>query len=290
MENKIWNEPQACNTKNRAWTFTWNNYTDDDISYLEKKLDCGEYVFGEEIGEKGTPHLQGVVRFKNARSFNSMRNLFKNNHIEICKNWIGSKIYCSKDGETYTNIQNHKILVEEEWEVMLEKEYGNVIWKNWQQYIIDIIRMEPDTRTIHWIWDECGNIGKSFLCKYLDLKHNAIIASGKSENVKNQVLDWMNRKNRKFMEHPKLVVLDIPRSCKDYINYGILEDLKNGHIYSGKYEGGKCIFSSPHVIVFANRQPERSAMSQDRWNVVKICEDGTLKRGFENTGVFIDET
>ena len=71
----------------------------------------------------------------------------------------------------------------------------------------------------------------------------------------------------------KIVLLDIPRSAEGYINYGVLEQLKNGLLYSGKYEGGKCLFDDVHVVVFANFMPDRSQFSEDRWNIIELNEN-----------------
>jgi len=54
--------------KFREWVFTINNYSDDDISALEK-LDCRYMVYAPEVGSKGTPHIQGYVVFKNQRAW-----------------------------------------------------------------------------------------------------------------------------------------------------------------------------------------------------------------------------
>lgn len=104
----------VCNTKiqtpsaakARNWTFTLNNYTRVHIDNL-LTLDC-LYVFQEETGEKGTPHLQGLLVFKNAVSFNSVKRLIPTAHIEKCKNKNASIRYCSKEdsrtGGIYTNM------------------------------------------------------------------------------------------------------------------------------------------------------------------------------------------
>lgn len=101
-----------CNTnrapkKSRNWCFTLNNYSDDEVAHLTQCFSDSKFLFQEEEGENGTPHLQGVVSFKNARSFASMKKLIPRAHIEPCKSFIASVRYCSKEetrvGEIYSN-------------------------------------------------------------------------------------------------------------------------------------------------------------------------------------------
>lgn len=85
--------------------FTWNNYDKDfenDLeieNYFKNLPHIKGYVIGKEIGEKGTPHLQGVVRFSNPKSFNTLREYFKNNHIEKVIDLKSSINYCMKDND-----------------------------------------------------------------------------------------------------------------------------------------------------------------------------------------------
>lgn len=58
-------------------------------------------IIGREVGDQGTPHLQGFVRFSNPRSFNSIRGMLLGQaHIERANGDAASnKEYCSKEGD-----------------------------------------------------------------------------------------------------------------------------------------------------------------------------------------------
>lgn len=86
--------------KSRAWAFTLNNYTDQEyVSILENSR--SEYlVVGKEVGENGTPHLQGYVRFSNAIRLSSLKKILSGRaHFEIAKGSPEQNFkYCTKEG------------------------------------------------------------------------------------------------------------------------------------------------------------------------------------------------
>lgn len=71
-------------TRSRAWCFTLNNYTDDCINHLDG-VQCRYLLYGKEIGEQGTPHLQGYIVFKSARTLASVRKNYKRSTYQPCQ-------------------------------------------------------------------------------------------------------------------------------------------------------------------------------------------------------------
>lgn len=248
----------------RKWCFTLNNYTDQDLSQLSQQFEttCKFYIIGKEVGENGTPHLQGYFEREHQVRFDTLKKIIPKAHLEIAKGNRKQNIeYCSKGGNfIQKDIHSKENLI-------LRKYYTNVVWKDWQKLVLSILELPPSPRKIYWFWEPTGNVGKTFLCKYLCIKYDAILASGKKDDIFNQVNSWINTNENKS---PFLVLLDIPRSNHGVISYGAIEACKNGLLYSGKYEGGKCIFDHPHVIIFANEEPNHSEMSEDRFVIYKI--------------------
>jgi len=87
----------------KAYCFTLNNYTDDDVEHIERvATDESQYaIVGREVGESGTRHLQGYIMFKRAYRFQTIKDRFLPRcHIEVAAGSPGSnRLYCSKDGE-----------------------------------------------------------------------------------------------------------------------------------------------------------------------------------------------
>jgi len=93
--------PQFAMSKTRDFCYTINNYTDQHIKLLQE-IDCKYVVYGKEISETGTPHLQGYIRFANQRTIKSVINKIPGAHIEIKKGTFTEAIdYCKKDGVVY---------------------------------------------------------------------------------------------------------------------------------------------------------------------------------------------
>jgi hypothetical protein len=241
----------------KHWCFTLNNYNKEDIIEISSNSSIKRYVFQEETGENGTPHLQGYIEFiKKVRPISVIK--YTTIHWEKCRNIKASIAYCSKEdtrtGKIYTNIKIPKKIK------IIENLY------DWQSHIVDLIKKEPDDRTIHWFWESQGNKGKSALCKYLVVKHDAVIVSGKGSDVKYMIVKY----HEKHGVYPEIIIYDIPRTIENYISYTAIEEIKNGLFASSKYECEMVVMNSPHIICFANFEPNYSSMSLDRWKVKEL--------------------
>jgi len=82
-----------------GWCFTINNPTEDDS--LEPLTQAAQYVIaGKEVGENGTPHLQGYAFFKTKKSLKQLKVLLPRAHLEKQKGSFEQAIdYCKKDGD-----------------------------------------------------------------------------------------------------------------------------------------------------------------------------------------------
>lgn len=210
------------------------------------------YIIGyETCPTTSKKHLQVFFEYNTKRgiSFDSLKRQWPKTHFEPCKGNLESNLkYCSKEGEFETNIKTIKLITPDRF-------------YPWQTELINIINNEPDDRIIHWYWDSNGNSGKTAIAKYICFHFKALCISGKSNDCKNAIVQYFNKNN----EYPEIIILDIPRSNLDFISYEAIESIKNGLFYSGKYEGGMVIMNPPHMICFANEEPNTPKLSIDRW-------------------------
>jgi len=242
-------------------TFTWNNYPIEAIETIQSFFNhfAYDYVFQEEIGDSGTPHLQGVVSLKRKMRWTEF-GLPRCIHWEKVEHVPACYEYCSRASKRCGNCWSLKYTVPKKLKILDESKLFE-----WQKEVITHIKSEPDDRSILWLWSEVGGIGKSTFVKYLVYTYNAILCG---KGVYSDIINIMYKAN---MDKSNLVVFDLPRNNGNKISYSALEAIKNGCIVNTKYETGSKIFNPPHIIVFSNASPEDGAMSADK--LVVRCLD-----------------
>lgn len=267
-------------TRYRKYLFIKFNWTEEEriqMCLTLEKLGKWFIMAREHAPTTGTPHLQGYVEWKNPMKYRVMLDKLPGMSVKtrIDGTLRDQYEYCMKeDKEAYTNIIFDDIK-EDKDELrrarIMEEFTDGWVWRPWQLQVQEALQHQMgknDDRTVNWFWCEKGGTGKSKLAKYLVLEYDAVICSGKSNDIFNQVKAWIDK--HEHNEDPSLVIIDNPRSSGNTINYHAVECLKNGMLYSGKYEGGVCVFKCPCVCVFANRPPDQCELSADRWNIHKI--------------------
>lgn len=249
--------------QNIKWCFTFNNYSESDIVDITTlfKSVCKAFVFQEEIGDNGTPHLQGFIYLKKRMRWTEL-GLCNKIHWEKCKDAKASMLYCQK-------LDTRKLL-------SLPTIYGDIVKPpaeikiisnlyKWQRDIETIFFSEPDHRVIHWYYETTGNVGKSAFTKYMVVKHNCLFCDGGKKS------DLLNLIYNNDMDMCRGIIFDIPRSAGGNVSYATLEAIKNGLVCNTKYETGVKAFNAPHVFVFANLPPtDPEKLSEDRWDIHNI--------------------
>lgn len=131
----------------------------------------------------------------------------------------------------------------------------------WQEGVIDMLDdpQGPHDREILWVYDVFGNSGKTYMARYLRQERGAFYCNGGKGADICYAYDC-----------EPIVIFDYVRDSKDYVNYGVIEQIKNGILTSSKYESRTKIFATPHVMVFANFPPEQGKFSDDRVILIEL--------------------
>jgi len=252
----------------KLWFFTWNNYPSNAIETLEstfKKI-CTKYIFQKEVGENGTPHIQGTIELKKAGRYSEFC-LPKEIHWEKTRNAKKAFEYCSKD-ETRVGTEIFSsgcVLPPAQLRII-------TVLKKWQEQVLELVKPEiPDDRTVHWIYDESGCMGKTVFSKYLYATQNAIVATGGGAKDIACLLACLKKEGRD-LNRKTTFIFNFPRSTEG-ISWKAVELVKDGMMTSSKYESSTMYFNNPHVICFSNELPDMSKLSKDRWRIWTIKDE-----------------
>jgi len=289
----------------KFWCFTLNNYTVDDEDRIRSAFEAGgiDYiVYGKEVGDSGTPHLQGFCAFKTRKRIAGCISTLGQAHYSVCRELSNAITYCKKDGvvtEFGTSPALHPTAGKrndlEEFKAAvkggmvdlkeLREAHSSVCsrfprfvlsyirdhkplppipnhpLRDWQQQLLDKLSEEADSRTVIFVVDKKGNTGKSYLCAYLERERDGvqIMKCGKRDDMAFELDD-----------NPKIVVIDVARSSSDFLHYTFLEDLKDGRVFSPKYESHQKRFDAPHVVVMMNVDPDMTRLSEDRYDIMFV--------------------
>lgn len=289
------------------WCFTLNNYTADELVHLHTVLDDRTLVkyavFGKEVGENGTLHLQGFIILSNTQRLSYLRNVFSNRaHWEPTRSDASTnRTYCCKDGDYFefgrlptqggnrtdlqTIVTTLTDLATEAGRALTSPEVARsqpVAYIRYPRLVraltyhapTVVLRVgEPREWQRNLEEELLGPADDRTITFYIDHTGN----TGKS-----WFIDWF------LTNHPSvtqlmtvgkaadvafdidptkhIVLVDVSRGGMQYLSYRLLEQIKGRRVFSTKYGSTwKFYTEQTHVVVFTNEDPDMNALSVDRY-------------------------
>lgn len=269
-------------------------------------------AFQEEVGKNQTPHLQGYVCFHRRLRASRVRKLLMGSHVEkrfgthdealvyvsktkTRKKGTQARTYGDdssvprKKGQRSDLIQIRDALHKGKTSAELQHEFfpSYIRYRNallayeddlrdkeacvrakesfeelpaWNHKVIELLKKQR-RRQLLWIWDAQGNTGKTRLGRYLKYHMGAFYCT---MSKKADIAYAYKRE--------KMVVFDLTRSVKEFVNYDTIESLLSGGIFSGKYDSKFKTFDPPAVLVLSNSLPEKEKLSSDRWVIWNVFD------------------
>lgn len=244
-------------SRHRAFCFTINNWTKSDefaVDLVMKKAKYG--ICGKEIGEKGTPHLQGYIHLENPLSFSVMKKYLSRAHIIVANGDDRENFeYCSK-GNDYKEwgeqsagqgkrndlkeiadlIKSGDITITD-----LMFDYPDMYVKysrSFEKMFAAVQKPRTNPPEVYWRWGLAGT-GKT---RY-------VIDTYKQENVyiKDGTMWWDGYNSQ------EVILID---DFDNQIPYRTLLRILDRYAYQGQIKGGYVHINSPKIFITCEYPPE----------------------------------
>lgn len=245
-------------SRHRSFCFTLNNYDHADDFGARLIARTAKYaIIGKEIGESGTPHLQGYVSLPNPVSFDKIKKSIPRAHIEVAKGSdTDNQIYCKKSGDYQEwgtpsigqgnrsdiknlaqQIRNHELTLED---IMFD--YPELYFKYSRAIERMIVAAYPHRTTpphVEWIWGDAG-VGKTRYC------------------VEKHPDSWYPKDNTPWWdnyEQQEAIIID-DYDSKDSIPYRTFLRILDRYSYQGQVKGGYVKINSPFIYITSEFPPD----------------------------------
>lgn len=159
----------------RDYCFTLNNPSYEEVTGLSTIV-CKYICYGEEVGESGTPHLQGFLQFQTPKSLKYAKKQIPRAHFEPRRGTPDeARTYCMKDGKftergTFSKGQGARTDVTEVCTALRTQPYDQVVsqYEGFSLYhsksmltFYNIVHKPPLTdyriRDVHWYHGPTGS-------------------------------------------------------------------------------------------------------------------------------------
>lgn len=239
-------------SRSRNWCYTLNNYTEEELKGL-RDIDCKYHVLGEEVGEKGTKHIQGYIEFANAISFESIKSKLFRAHIE--KRLGTSKQasdYCKKENKYVEigirSVQGERTDIKTIMDKIKDKEFNVDDHPNeYARYHVMIDKLitrsylpRSNPPEVYWFYGESG-AGKT---------RTAVELHGVDNVYMKDSSKWWDG----YRQQHCIVIDDfMPKDCEE--QYRDMLRLLDRYPYQGQVKGGYIHIDSPVIIITCEYEP-----------------------------------
>lgn len=237
-------------SQGKRWCFTLNNYTDNEYNHFID-IPCKYLIIGKEVGENGTPHLQGYIVFETNKRLSAVKRENNRAHWELARGDTASNVtYCSKDGNFLEKGVRPKsradlaLVQHDKWKDVIrsakEGRAQDEYPREYIQYNSTILRLyEPRLETLNsfsglWFYGEPG--------------------TGKSRKARNDFPGLYDKLINKwwdgYIDQSCVLIDDLGR---DHLFMGsFLKRWADHYPFRGEYKGGSKVIRPQTIVVTSN--------------------------------------
>lgn len=238
----------------RRWCWTLNNYSEEEISHINKTAETCRYLcYGKEISSTGTPHLQGFLITKNSVRLPAVKKILSvRAHIEKARGTSQqAATYCKKENDftEFGKLHEESGTLEDATELCSSDTNGYELtaqthptyfvkyWRGFKElhHLASPIQQRDHITQLYVIIGPTGT-GKSMRC-------NEVAKELGSVYYKNRGQWWDAYKQE------KCVIID---DFYGWIKWDELLKITDRYPYKVQYKGGSTEFTSHYIFITSN--------------------------------------
>lgn len=260
------------------YDITIKNDTNDQYNIVDFfKTHCKKWVFQlEEGSETGYLHFQCRISLRVKKRFTTMVNLLDDSNIKDY--YLSPTCSTTYRGNDFFYAMKEDSRVAGPWTddtkdaSDIDPIYKNIIWHPWQVTIFDLLKKDPDSRTLNVLYNKKGKVGKSTFVQYL-----SYMDISERIPILNDVKDILQMVCCSIESgHKRSFVVDMPRALdiKKYSSmFAGLETVKDGFAFDIRHKYRKVHFRKPHIWIFCNDLPDLTKLTYDRWQFWDVVDN-----------------
>lgn len=254
-----------------------------DYEALHTFLDgkAKKWVFQLEKGQTGYEHYQGrmslIKKTTQAKANSLTEGKFNYLQPTTTKEHTKEAFYVLKEQTRIKPPETDKDYNERK-NIFVPKHMKNIKIDTLKPFQLSIYNSVNDCRTINYLYNETGNIGKTTLADFMELNNKGFRCPTVNDfkDIMQLVCNYCKDNEIRDIGH---LFLDMPKSQnKDKLTgiYSAIEELKTGRLFDLRNHFKTWRIESPNIWVFSNKPPEFDALSVDRWKIWTVNNDNEL--------------
>lgn len=164
---------------------------------------------------------------------------------------------------------------DKEYMKFIPMRFRNIMLREWQSDLYFKLKKvidSYDSRTIYYVEDPKGNVGKSWFAGATTFLGKAIMVPSIMDTP-DKMIQCIHAQTKPGWHG--IICIDIPRSCRAKHFYNIaqaIEALKQGWIYDWRNKWRAHWIETPAIVVFCNTKMPMNSLSKDMWKTFSVNE------------------
>lgn len=182
------------------------------------------------------------------------------------------------DAETFSKAKNNYIIKKNLTTQKKKRDEARKFLNDlypWQKSLREVIEADPDDRSMICVLDPEGGKGKSRF------------ANAMTHAFRDKVINLSNGRGLDMAHtlsnapETRLIQVVLSRQMQETTNLKFLEQAKDGHFMTAKYQSRNITLETPHIVIYSNYALRWKEVTTDRWRILFLHGNKESSSGYQ---------